>query len=71
MALLQAYCDASFTDPRIGAGWTAVAGYVGTDEMWSDVQKQWAENKKLWGLTEFSVAEILAGQVPGIGFTKA
>jgi len=44
---------------------------VGTDEMWAAVEKQWAENKKLWGLAEFSVAEIIAGKVAGIGNTNA
>jgi len=71
MALLRAYCDASFSDPRIGAGWTAVAGYVGTDAMWTAVEAQWAENKKLWEIEEFSVAALMAGEVPGIGFTRA
>lgn len=71
MALLRAYCDASFSDPRIGAGWTAVAGYIGSDDEWSSVQKQWIENKRDWGIREFSIANILAGEVAGVGRTKA
>ena len=62
MALLQAYCDASFTDANRSPGWTAIAGYVGTEEAWSDVEKLWLENKKLWSLEEFSIAKIMAGR---------
>ena len=62
MALLRAYCDASFTDANRSPGWTAVAGYVGTDAAWAGVEKQWAEYKDLWKLSEFSVSNILAGK---------
>jgi hypothetical protein len=70
MALLRAYCDASFTDAKRTPGWTSVAGYLGTEEMWTAVEKQWAENKKLWSLSEFSIAQILAGAT-SVGFTNA
>jgi hypothetical protein len=72
MALLRAYCDASFTDPNKvpGPGWTAIAGYIGTEEVWQDVERQWAEKKELWGLEEFSFAKIRAGRSP-VGLTHA
>lgn len=70
MALLRAYCDASFTDASRPPGWTSVAGYIGTEPMWSGVEKQWAENKELWKLQEFSIAKILAGET-SVGFTNA
>jgi hypothetical protein len=72
MALLRAYCDASFTDPTKVAAprWTAIAGYVGTDDVWQVIEKQWAEKKDLWGIDEFSVAKILAGR-SAVGLSDA
>ena len=71
MALLRAYCDASFTGDKRSSGWTAVAGYIGTDEMWSAVERLWIDNKRDWGISEFSIAAILAGEVMGVGRTNA
>jgi hypothetical protein len=70
MTLLRAYCDASFTDANRLPGWTAIAGYVGTEETWTEVEGHWAEKKKFWGLDEFSVAKILAGRT-AVGFADA
>jgi hypothetical protein len=70
MALLRAYCDASFTDANRPPGWTAIGGYVGTDETWSAVEKEWSTYETLWKLPEFSVAKILAGET-SVGFTDA
>lgn len=70
MALLRAYCDASFTDAKRSPGWTAIGGYVGTDDAWATVERQWHENKQLWNLSEFSIAQILAGRT-SVGLTNA
>lgn len=70
MALLRAYCDASFTDANRLPGWTAIAGYVGTEKTWTEVEARWAAKKKAWGLEEFSVARILAGRT-AVGFEDA
>ena len=70
MALLRAYCDASFTHADNAAGWTSVAGYVGTEDQWRDVEREWTDLKRQWNLQEFSVANILAGRTH-VGRTNA
>jgi hypothetical protein len=62
MALLHAYGDASFTEAPGRAPVTAIGCYVGTEEAWTAVEKAWLENLALWGLKEFHLAPLLAGQ---------
>ena len=44
--------------PRGGA---SIGGYVGTEDQWARVEKEWNENLDLWGLEEFHLAPLLAG----------
>jgi hypothetical protein len=67
MALRKGYFDASFTEPT---GVASIGGYVGTEDQWAKVEKAWNENLDLWGLEEFNLAPLLAGQT-SIGRTNA
>ena len=53
--MLRAYFDASFSEPP---GVTSIAGYIGSEQQWANVEDVWAENLDLWGLENFHLAEL-------------
>src|SRR5690349_17038979 len=55
MALLRTYFDASFTDIP---GVTAIAGYIGTDAQWAEVEAKWTQNLRYWQLDDFHLANL-------------
>lgn len=59
MVLRHIYIDASFTQP---AGVTSIGGYLGTEDEWASVKKQWLEYLDLWKLQDFHLTELLAGK---------
>jgi hypothetical protein len=62
MAIIRAYFDASFTSTSgLGSGITTIGGYLGTDDEWVTVEREWLANLALWELREFHLAELLAG----------
>src|ERR1700686_2511966 len=62
MALLKAYFDASFTDVDKPTRITAIGGYIGPESASEYVEQPWLANREMWGLSEFSLAKILAGR---------
>lgn len=55
MALLRAYFDASFTHP---IGITSIAGYVGTEDAWAEVEAKWIDNLNLWQIGDFHLSKL-------------
>jgi hypothetical protein len=58
MALLRAYLDASFTQPK---GVTSIGGFIGSEPTWSQIDRDWSEALSLWSLDDFHLTDLLAG----------
>lgn len=68
MALLRAYFDASRTTKAgLAERVTCVGGYVGPEDDWLKVEREWSATCAMWGIEEFHLSSILAGKVHRVG----
>jgi hypothetical protein len=57
--MLYAYFDASRTQP---SGVTSIGGYIGSKKAWEEVDLDWRDTLKMFGLTRFHLTDLLAGR---------
>jgi hypothetical protein len=60
MAMLGAYFDASRT--RVQAGAYVIGGYLGSENLWTDLEAEWSANLSYWKVADFHLTDCLAGR---------